>query len=106
MEINGKEYGLFYSIGAHVAFDNWAVSNPKASYTEGVIMKFRMMAMAYNDANGIKDNEPPTKEEIAVLPNYMFEDIMAAVMECEERDTKRTVEAESKKGKNARSTTK
>lgn len=104
MEINGKEYNLFYSIGAHVAYDNWAVANPKASFTEGIIMKFRMMVMAYNDANRIKDNDPPTKEELAILPNSIFEDIMTAVMECEKRDTERKVESEPKKGKNAKST--
>lgn len=104
MEINGKEYNLFYSIGAHIAFDNWAVAHPKASFTEGVMMKFRMMVTAYNDAHGIKDNEPPAKEELAVLPNSMFEEIMAAVMECEKRDTERKVNAEPKKGKNAKST--
>lgn len=104
MEINGKEYNLFYGIGAHVAFDNWAVTHPKASFTEGVLMKFRMMVINYNDAHHITDNEPPTKEELSTLPNSMYEEIMNAVMECEKRDTERKVVAEPKKGKNAKST--
>lgn len=105
MKINGKEYELFYSIGAHVAFDNWAIAHPKASFTEGVMMKFRMMVTAYNDAHHT-ENEPPTKEELSVLPNSVFEEILAAVMECEKRDTERKIESEPKKGKNAKSTVK
>ncbi len=103
--INDKEYNLFYSIGAHIAFDNWAVQNPKSSFTEGYIQKFIFMVLAYNNANGIKDNDPPTKEELAVLPNSVFEDIVEAVLRCEKGDTERKVEAASKKGK-AKSTVK
>ena len=101
MKINGKEYNLFYSIGAHVDFDNWAVSHPKASYTEGVMIKFELMVKAYNNAHGIKNNDPPSKDELATLPNSLFEEIMTEVLECEKRDTERKVEAEPKKGKSA-----
>lgn len=101
MKINGKEYNLFYSIGAHVDFDNWAVSHPKASYTEGVMIKFGLMVKAYNNAHGITDNDPPGKEELSGLPNSLFEEIMAEVLECEKRDTERKVEAEPKKAKSA-----
>lgn len=101
MKINGKEYNLFYSIGAHVEFDNWALAHQKTSYTEGVIQKFILMILAYNDANGITDNDPPTKEEIAKLPNSVFSEIMEAVNACEKADTERKVEVEAKKGKGA-----
>lgn len=101
IKINGKEYNLFYSIGAHIAFDNWAVANQKASYTEGVIQKFIFMVLAYNNANGIKDNDPPEKEELATLPNSVFMEIMEAVNKCEAADTERKVEAEPKKGRGA-----
>lgn len=97
--INDKEYGLFYSIGAHIAFDNWALSHAKSSFSEGVIQKFTCMVLAYNELNGIKDNDPPTKEELALLPNRVFEEIMAEVLKCEKADTERKVEAEPKKGK-------
>lgn len=104
MKINGKEYGLYYSIGAHIAFDNWVINHPKSSYAEGVIQKFTCMVLAYNDVNGIKDNDPPKKEELAKLPNSMFEEIMAEVLRCERADTERKVEAETKG--NAKSTAK
>ena len=103
MRINGKEYGMYYSIGAHVAFDNWAIQNPKASWTEGVLMKFTFMVMAHNSLHKIKQ-EPPTKEELSMLPNSTFEEIAAAVDACEKADSERKVEAEPKKGKNGRST--
>lgn len=103
MKINGKEYNLFYSIGAHVAYDSWVVQHPKASFTEGVLMKFTFMVAAYNQAHGLKQ-EPPTKDQLSVLPNSVFEEIFAAVTECEKADTERKVEAEPAKGKNAKST--
>ena len=99
MRINGKEYNLFYSIGAHVAYDNWVITNPKASFTEGVLMKFTFMIAAYNNAHGIKQ-DPPTRDELAVLPNSIFEEIFQNVTACEKADTERKVEAEPKKGKN------
>lgn len=101
IKINNKEYNLFYSIGAHIAFDNWAVTHQKASYTEGVIQKFIFMVLAYNNANGITDNDPPEKEELATLPNSVFMEIMEAVNECEKADTERKVEVEPKKGRGA-----
>ena len=104
MEINGKEYGLFYSVGANIAFNNWVVGHAKSSYAEGIIQKFTFMVLAYNEVNGIKDNDPPTKEELAKMPNYVFEEIMAAVLRQEKEDSQRQVEAEPKG--NAKSTVK
>ena len=103
MRINGKEYGLYFSIGAHVAFDNWVIQNPKASWTEGIMMKFIFMVMAYNEEHKIKQN-PPKKEELSRLPNWVYEQIAIEVQAQEKADSEQKVEAEPKKGKNARST--
>ena len=99
--INGKEYGLFYSVGAHIAYDNWVIANPKASMTEGIIQRFICMVNAYNMEHG-KKNAPPTRQEILSLPNRMLEEIYKAVEEQEKVDTETTVIAEPKKGKNAK----
>lgn len=105
MKLEGKEYKLFYSVGAHIAFDNWVVANPKASFVDGIVQKFIIMINAYNMAHGEKQT-PPKKEELMNLPNRVLEDIYKAVDEQEKIDTAVTVEAEPvKKGKNAKSPT-
>lgn len=99
IEINGEEYGLYYSLGAHIAFDNWAVNHPKASYAEGVMEKFQLMAAAYNSKNKIKGHDAPGKAELSEMPNYVFNEIMGAVLECEKEDSTRKVEVEPKNAK-------
>ena len=99
--INGKEYGLFYSVGAHIAFDNWVIAHPKASLTEGIIQKFICMVNAYNMVHKTKI-EPPKKDEVLNLPNRVLEEIFQAVDAQEKKDTEITIEAEPKKGKNAK----
>ena len=73
---------------------------------EGVIIANRHIHLEpkFAEENGIKDNDPPTKEELAKLPNYVFEEIMAEVLKCEKKDSERKVEAEAKG--NAKSTAK
>ena len=100
ININGKEYGLFYSVGVNVYFIAWVIKNPKATYVEGMIQKCIYMIKAYNDANGLPD-DAPTKEEIFQMPNAVFNDILAAVEAQEALDNERKVEA--KPGKNAES---
>lgn len=109
MKIN--DYKLFYSVGTHIAFDNWAVNNQKASYTEGIIMKFLLMCESYNSAvkSGFlegKEQTVPKKEDIAMMPNAYFEEISKMVAACEKRDTTRQVEEEPIKGKNGKSAAK
>lgn len=98
--INGKEYGLFYTVGVNVAFNAWVIKNPKATYVEGMIQKCIYMIKAYNDANGIADNAP-TKEEIFLMPNAVFNDILKAVEEQEKIDNERQIEATSKNAESA-----
>ena len=101
LTLNGKEYGLFWSVGARCKWDNWVVQNMKASMTEGYIMKALAMVDAYNKANGTTNKL--TKEDIYNLPNREFEALIAAVDEQEKADSVVTVEAEDEKPKKDKS---
>lgn len=98
IELKGKKYGMMYTLGAHLAYCNWVVATPKASYADAYIQKLIFMILAYNNVNGIKNNDPPKKEDLATEPYYVFDDIMKAVDACEKAGSERKVEAEPKKG--------
>lgn len=100
--IDGKEYGLFWSVQAHITFDSWVIQNQKATMVEGYLTKLICMISAYNDANEAKQ-KPPVKEELLKRPDYVLQDIFAAVDQQEKADSTRTVEAEPEKAKNAKS---
>ena len=102
VNINGKEYGLFYSIGANIAFNNWVLEHKNACFIEGEVQKLLYMMYAYNDTHGIKD-EPVSKDIIMNLPNSELAAILEAVKAQEKQDTDRKVEAEPVKGKNTES---
>ena len=95
-----SEYNLAYTVGVRVEFDNWVVQNMKKSVTEATVQKFIFMIKGYDMANGTKQ-DPPTIEELAVLPAYVIDEISAAVVACEKAGAKRTVEAKSKNGNRA-----
>ena len=99
IKIGEKEYGLFYTVGVNVAFNEWVIKNPKASYIEGMIMKCIYMIKAYNDAHGLAD-DAPTKEQIYQMPNVVFNEILKAVEAQEAHDNERQIETEPVKGKN------
>lgn len=101
-EIDGKEYGLFWSVQAHITFDSWVINNTKATMVEGYLTKLICMINAYNDANDAKQT-PPVKEDLMKRPDYVLTDIFAAVDQQEKADSTRTVEAEPEKVKNGKS---
>lgn len=102
MIINGKEYGLFYSVGVRCKFDQWLINNQQAPYTEGVIMQATLMNEAFNKANGTKD--VLTREMIYNLPARELDALIAAVDKQRETDSAITVEVEEEKSKKAKST--
>ena len=102
IKINGKEYGLFYSVEAHIEIDDFIIANPAASLTEGVVVRAIAMNRAYNKANGIKD-EVLKREDILTQPNGVFALLKAAVEEQEKKDSATSVQTEEKKTKNAKS---
>lgn len=101
VNINGKEYGLFYSIEAHIEIDNFIIANPAASMTEGVIVRAIAMNEAYNKVH--KGGNVLKKEDLLALPNSIFTLLATAVEEQEKADSVISVETEKPKGKNAKS---
>lgn len=102
MIINGKEYGLFYSVGAKCAFDNWMVKNGKTkSVSESIVALALYMNEAYTKANG--GGEKLTSEMLFSLPAKEYDALAVAVDEQVTADSAVTVEAEPEKPKKAKS---
>lgn len=97
--INGKEYGLFYSVGARCKFDKWLINNQQAPYTEGIIEQAILMNEAYNKANGTKD--ALTKDIIYSLPARELDALSEAVDAQRTADSTVTVEVADKPSKKA-----
>ena len=101
--INGKEYGMLFSTRARIATSNWvALHENETSIDEYRLQRAVCMINAYNMANGINETVKP--EDFYDLPNREFEKLLKAEAEQYAIDTKTTIEAVPKKGKNAKST--
>ena len=101
LEINGREIGLTYTVGAHCEFQDWIVKRGKdVSADHGVVQKALIMSKAYCEKNG---GSPLTYEEVKDLPFYVLLELAEAVAKQEAKDSERTVETEEPKGKNGES---
>lgn len=101
LNINGKEYGLFWSVWANCEYEDWLLSREKVSYPRAFVQKAVIMNKAYRDANG-GGNELKTKDLLS-LPASELNAIMDAVTAQELLDSGRTVEAEADDQENAES---
>lgn len=102
MIINGKEYGLAYTIGARCDYDDFvfAHKDEMLSYTHGLIMRAVFMSKAYVATNG---GEALTYEMLRALPNSEFDKLIDEMNRQIEEDSKVTVEAEAAKPKKEKS---
>ena len=103
IEINEKEYGLYYSVWAHCEFNDWVVANGEKSYVHAIIQKAVIMSKAYCDVHG---GTPLSPKELMGLPSYVFTELAVAVEEQEKADSARTVETKEVKSKNAKGSAK
>jgi len=103
LNINGKEYGLLYTVWAHCEFNDWVVKNGERSYVSAIIQKAVIMSKAYCDVNGGTSLNP---KELMTLPKYVFDEIAVAIEEQEKADSERTVETKEVKSKNAKGSAK
>lgn len=103
MKINGKEFKMFYSTGAHCAWNNYIVLNPKIGASEATVMRAVFMHDAYNKAHDIKESNPITKETIMNQPYSVLEELEEAIEAQVKKDSKVTVEIDETKGKNGKS---
>ena len=98
MKVNGKEYGLFYSVGARLDYEAWVVKHPDAPMSAAYLQQAIYMSQAYAAIHG---GDALTMEELVKLPNSAANAIIEAAREQERIDSGVTVEAESKNAKKA-----
>ena len=91
VELNGKEYGLFYSVKAHCDYDDYVCEHQNVSVTRAIIQKALIMSKAYCDLHG---GTPLKSADIMGLPNREYMKLMKAVAEQEAEDSNSEIETE------------
>lgn len=91
VELNGKEYGLFYSVRAHCDYDDYICEHQNVSMTRAIIQKALIMSKAYCDEHG---GTPLKSADIMNLPNSEYMKLMKAVVEQESKDSNIEIETE------------
>ncbi|MDO4749983.1 MAG: hypothetical protein Q4A39_03985 [Eubacteriales bacterium] len=104
MRINGREVGFAWTTGAYVDYNDWIVRNTSASVTRARIERAAIMNAEYNRIHKDEATKPLTVAEIRDLPVYVTEELFKVTDEVVERESKREVETEESKEKNAKST--
>ncbi len=101
ININGVEYGLFWSVWAHCRFDDWLMRNKLSSYSAAVVKQALIANEAYRMTEAGKGSPELTEGTINRLPNSEYAAIMAAVEEQVAKDSGITIKKEEAEGKNA-----
>ena len=104
MIINDREVGFTWTTGAYVDYNDWIVRNTSASVTRARIERAAIMNTEYNRIHKDAATKPLTVGEIRDLPVYVTEELFKVTDEVVERESKREVETEEVKEKNAKST--
>lgn len=98
MIINGCEYGFYYSVGAHIDYEDFIIRNPEVGQIRANVELACIMNREYNLANGIKGQELKPGD-LRKLPNAVLTELLDAVQAQMKMDSEVTVEAKpSKKG--------
>lgn len=101
--INGKEYGMAYTGRARIDSSNWlAKHDGEVSIDHYRMYRAICMINAYNTLNGIK--ETVKLDDFMDLPNRDINALLTEEARVIEEDSRQEIEAEPKKGKNAKST--
>lgn len=110
MVINGREIGLFYSVGAHCAYSDYLIKNPEDSVSSAIIQKAILMNKAWLDTRKqAGETDLPkalTRDELYALPMAVLNQLADEVAAQEKADTEVTVEVAEPKGKNGKSAAK
>ena len=98
ININGTEYGLFWSVGAHLEYDAWVLAHQGATYSDAIVEQACIMSKAYDEAHGI-ERGGFTRSDIKNLPARFLDELIDAANAQVKADTEVTVE--TKPGKKA-----
>ena len=96
MQINGKELGMAYTVGAHVEWQNWIVANSEKSLVQAKLESVIIMHKWWCLQNKIPEKERVTREEILAQPNSIFDEMTDLAEAIMKNDKEVTVEAKSK----------
>lgn len=101
MEINGKELGMAYTVGAHTEWQSWVVANPEKSLAEAQVESVVIMHKWWCRLNKTPEKQRVTREEILEQPYEIFKEMTTLAEATMKADKHQSIEAESKNQKSA-----
>lgn len=96
MQINGKELGMAYTIGAHTEWQSWVVANPEKSLAEAKVESVVIMHKWWCRLNKVAEKQRVTREEILSQPFEIFEEMTTLAEATMKSDKHQSIEAKSK----------
>lgn len=100
MTINGCEYGFYYSVGAHIDYEDFIIKHPEVGQIRANVELACIMNREYNKANGIKGKEL-RPEDLRKLPNAVLTELMDQVNAQMKLDNEVSVETKPAKKESA-----
>lgn len=101
MQINGKELGMAYTVGAHAEWQNWVVANPNKSLADAKVESVVIMHKWWCRLNKVPEKQQVSREEILSQPFAVFEEMVALAEGVMKVDKHQSVEAKSKNPRGA-----
>lgn len=101
MEVNGKELGMAYTVGAHTEWQNWVVANPNKSLADAKLESVIIMHKWWCLQNKIPEKQRVTREEILAQPFAIFDEMTNLAEAVMKGDKHQSIEARSKNRKSA-----
>ena len=96
MQINGKELGMAYTVGAHVEWQNWIVAHQNDSLAQAKLESVMIMHKWWCQQNKIPEKQRVTREEILAQPHGIFDEMLELAEAVMKADKEQSVEAKTK----------
>lgn len=97
MEINGREVGFAWTVGAYCDYSDYVAAHEKVSVARANVRQALAMNKAYNELNDIKTGAL-TEKELLKLPFSALTKIQKEMEKVMAEDSKTTVDIKNAKG--------
>lgn len=96
MQINGKEFGMTYTVGAHCEWQDWVVAHSDMSLEHAKIESAYIMHKWWCLLNKIPEKQRVTHEELFYQPYAVHKEALSLAEAIMKGDKETTIEAKSK----------
>lgn len=101
MKVNGKEFGMYWSVHAHIKWESYILKNKDKAYSEAMMAQAMIMHDEWCRVNKIPESKHVKIEEIYDLPEKSYNEIVTLAEAQRKADSEVSIEAIEVDGKNA-----